>query len=247
MGFLDRLRHDGLGWFELQVGSLELRVGTKAGAAGGLRDEARIVAMHHWEQLEAYVASNSAFQTSFVPLPVGNGAPPVVRAMGEAADAAGVGPMVTLPGAIAEAVARDLSTHAREVIVTTEGDTYAVNGRAQTFVVDPGAGPERPGMGVRVPGGQPYAFYTSAGRSRLHPSIGHARVVAVLAEHGAVADAAASAIGLAMMHPTHVERALLATRRLEGQGLKGVLIVAGSTIGVWGSIEIVPAPRPANC
>ncbi|HLI55670.1 MAG TPA: hypothetical protein VKY26_01430 [Actinomycetota bacterium] len=244
MGLLDRLRNDGLGWFDLQVGSLQLRVGTKAGAADGLRDEARIVAMRHWEQLEAYVAANSAFQTSFVPFPVGNGAPPVVRAMGAAADAAGVGPMLTLPGAIAEAVARELSAHVREVIVSTEGDTYAVNGRAQTFVVDPSAGPDRPGIGVRVPGGRPYAFYTSTGRSKLSPSIGHARVVAVLAEHGAVADAAASAIGLAMMHPTHVERALLATRRLEGQGLRGVVILAGSQIGVWGSIEVVPAPRP---
>ena len=73
MGLLDRLRHDALGWFNLEVGSLQLRVGTRIGDAGDLRDEARIVAMRHWEQLEAYVAANSTFQTSFVPLPVSNG------------------------------------------------------------------------------------------------------------------------------------------------------------------------------
>ena len=163
--------------------------------------------------------------------------------MSAAADAAGVGPMLTLPGAMAEAVARDLSSHVREVIVSTEGDTYAMHGRAHTFVLDPAGGPDRQGIGVRVPGGVPYAFYASNGRTKFSPSIGHARVVAVLAEHGAVADAAASAIGLAMMHPTHVERALLATRRLEGQGLRGAVILAGSEVGVWGSIELVPAPR----
>lgn len=242
MGLLDRLRSDALGFFDLQVGSLQLRIGARVGEADGLRDEARIIAMRHWEQLEAYVAGHSSFKTSFVPLTVAHGAPAMVRAMGEAAEAAGVGPMVTLPGAMAEAVARDLSAVVREVVVSTEGDTFAMHGRTQTFLVDPGMGPGRPGLGVRVPPGGPFAFYASSGRSRLSPAIGQARVVAVLAEHGAVADAASSAIGMAMLHPTHVDRALAATRRLEPQGLRGVVILAGSQIGLWGAMEIVPAP-----
>lgn len=246
VGLLDRLRSDALGFFDVQVGSLQLHIGVRAGAVDGLRDEARIVAMRHWEQLEAYIAGHSAFKTSFVPMPVGNGAPGVVRAMGAAAEAAGVGPILTLPGAMAEAVARDLSAHTRDVVVSTEGDTFAMHGRAQTFVVDPAGGPGHPGLGVRVSGGPPFAFFASTGRTRIGAGIGHARVVAVLADHGAVADAAASAIGLAMMHPTHVDRALLATRRLEGLGLRGVVILAGSQIGVWGGIEIVPASaRPS--
>jgi ApbE superfamily uncharacterized protein (UPF0280 family) len=246
MGLLDRLRSDALGWFDVQVGTLQLRIGARAADVDELRDEARIVAMRHWEQLEAYTAGHSAFKTSFVPLSVANGAPGVVRAMGAASEAAGVGPMLTLPGAIAEAVARELSTRARDVVVSTEGDTFAMHGRAQTFVVDAAGGPDRPGLAVRVKGGLPFAFFASTGRSRISPGIGHARVVAVLAEHGAVADAAASAIGMAMLHPTHVDRALAATLRLESLGLRGVVILAGSQVGVWGSIEIVPAPvRPA--
>lgn len=242
MGILDRLRPDTLGFFEVQVGSLYLRIG----AADNLRDQARIIALKHWEQLEAYIAGHSSFKTSFVPLPVGNGAPAVVRAMASAAEAAGVGPMLTLPGAISEAVARDLSAFAKEVVVSTEGDTFAMHRRAQTFVVEPPMGPGRPGIGVRIGAGGPFAFYASTGRSRINPGIGHARVVAVLAEHGAVADAAASAIGLAMLRPTHVDRALAAAVRLESHGLRGVVIVAESQVGVWGAIEIVPAPgRPA--
>ena len=68
----------------------------------------------------------------------------------------------------------------------------------------------------------------------------------MLAEHGAVADAAASAIGMAMLHPSHVARALAAARRLEGLGLRGVIILAESQVGVWGEMEIVRAPgRPS--
>ena len=241
-GILDRLRSDSLAFFDLQVGTLQLRVG----AADNIRDQARIVALKHWEQLEAYVAGHSSFKTSFVPQPVGPGAPPLVRAMGDAAEAAGVGPMVTLPGAMVEAIARDLSTQVREIVVSTEGDTFSVHRRAQTFVVEPPMGAGRPGVGVRIPAGRPVAFYASTGRTRTNPGIGHARVVAVLAEHGAVADAAASAIGMAMLHPSHVARALSAALRLKGLGLRGVVILAESQVGVWGEMEIVRAPGRPN-
>jgi ApbE superfamily uncharacterized protein (UPF0280 family) len=165
--------------------------------------------------------------------------------MGAAAEAAGVGPMLTLPGAMVEMVARDLGRRVRNVTVSTEGDTFTTLRRAQTFVVEPAMVAGRPGIAVRVAAGRPFAFYASTGRSRIKPGIGHARVVAILAEHGAVADAAASAIGLAMHLPTHVDRALQAARRLVDCGLRGVVILAGSQIGVWGEMEIVPAPpRP---
>src|SRR6266851_2816590 len=197
MGILQRLRSDTLTFFELQVGTLQLRIG----AVDNIRDQSRIIALKHWEQLEAYIAGHAAFKTSFVPQPVGPGAPKVVRAM---------------------------------------GDTFAMHRRPQTFVVEPPMGRGRPGIGVRIEAGGPFAFYASTGRTRINPGIGHARVVAVLAEHGAVADAAASAIGLAMLHPKHVDRALTAMLRLEGQGLRGVVILAESQTGVWGDIEIVP-------
>ncbi len=243
MGILDRLRSDSLASFDVHVGNLRLRIGS-LGADGNVRDHARIVALRHWEQLEAYLAGNSSFKTSFVPIQVGVGAPAVVRAMGAAAEAAGVGPMLTLPGAMAEAVARDLSAHAKGVVVSTEGDTFAMHRRAQTFMVEPPMGAGRPGIGVRIDAGGPFAFYASTGRTHINPGIGHARVVAVLADHGAVADAAASAIGMAMLKPTHVDRALAATLRLVGHGLRGVVILAESQIGLWGAMEVVPAPMP---
>lgn len=246
MGLLSRLRPDSFGWFQLGVGDLQLRIGASHHLREGVQDEARIAALRHWEHVEAYVATHAEFRSSFVPLPVEASAPAVVRAMGAAAEAAGVGPMVTFPGALAEAVARDLAASLGEVVVATEGDTFSIGNRPQTYVVDPPGGAGRPGLAVRIVGERPYAFYSSTGRTRINPGIGQARVVAVIADHGAVADAAASAIGLAMLHPRHVERALEATirlrERLDDKSLRGVVIMAHSSIGVWGEMEIVPAP-----
>jgi hypothetical protein len=149
--------------------------------------------------------------------------------------------MVTLPGALVEAVARDLAATSREVIVSCEGDTFVVSDRARSYVVDP-AVDRGGGIAIRVRPQGPYAFFCSAGRVRLDPVIGLARVVAVLADHGAVADAAGSAMGSAMHRPHHVERALEVARLI--RGIRGAVVLVQGRIGVWGDIEIVaPTPR----
>lgn len=237
MGILDRIRHARLTTFEVRAGDLVLKVQ----APEELADQAKASALRQWEQLEAYVVRNPSFRNSRIPFPVEEGAPPVVAAMGEAAQTARVGPMVTIPGALVEAVARDLAEVTREVVVTCEGDTFVVSGRQRSFVVEPGQD-RQGGIAIRVRPQGPYAFFCSAGRVRVDPVIGHARVVAVLADHGPIADAAGSAIGSAMLRPHHVERALEVARRVGG--VRGAVVLSQGRIGVWGDIEIVaPAPR----
>lgn len=236
MGLLDRIRQARLVTFEVRAGDLTLKVQ----ATDDLSDQARTSALGHWEQLEAYVVRNPSFRNSRVPIPLVEGAPPIVRAMGEASAAGGVGPIVTLPGALVEAVARDLIEVSREVVVASEGDTFVVSERPRSYVVEP-AHPEG-GIAIRVRPQGPYAFFCSAGRVRVDPVIGNARVVAVLASHGAVADAVGSAMGSAMHRPHHVERALEVARTVEG--VRGAVVLAQGRIGVWGDIEIVaPTPR----
>lgn len=230
MGIIDRLRTERLLGFDVHVAGFRLEVR----AAEDLRDEARASALRHWEQLEAFVVRHSSFKSAFVPFHVPDEAPPIVRAMGKASAAAGVGPMVTLPGALVEAVATDLSAVTRGVVVSAEGDTYAVGVGPRVFRVEPGAAI---GVSVRLPG--PYAFYTSSGRSKVKPAIGKARVVAALARHGADADAAASAVGLALLGPGQMARALVAAGRIPG--VLGAVLLAEGRIGVWGGIEIVSA------
>lgn len=231
MGLLDRISRTPLRSFELPVGDLTLRVQL----TDDLQDETRAAALRYWEQIESYVVRNPGFKTSFVSLPVGQDAPHLVRVMSDASARMGVGPMVTLPGAFVEAVAGDLASMTKEVVVSTEGDTFIVGSRPRIFVVEPAKGGA--GIAVRVKSKKQYAFYSSAGRLRFNPAIGKARSVGVLAEHSALADAVGSAMGLSMHRPHDVERALEVSK--ETEGVYGAVIVAGGRIGVWGEIEII--------
>lgn len=232
MGLLDSIRTQKLIGFRAEAGELVFSIY----AAEDFRDEARASAMRHRESLESYVVSHSAFKTSFVPLPVAEDAPEVVRAMGEAAETAHVAPMVCMPGALCEAIARDLSIRSREVIVSCEGDTFIVGNRTRTFPIDvPALDGTTLGLRVRSLGSQ--AIFASVGRKHIDPYIGHARAVAVVAGSGALASATASGMGYAMHRPYDVDRALDVAKRIDG--VSGAVLIAEGGIGMWGDIELV--------
>lgn len=237
MGLRDRLRRTRLTSFKVDIGGLRLHVRARS----DLSAEARISALRHWEQLESYVVRHSSFKTSFVPVPVREDAPPLVRAMGEASSAVGVGAMVTLSGALVEALAHDLAAFGRPVVVSTEGDTFVVGNVPGTFMVEPAPDPGLGGLAVRVRLPGPYAFYCSTGRVRIDPAIGRARAVAVLADHGAVADAVGSAMGSALHRPYDVDRALAVAKQTDG--VRGAVVLVQERIGVWGDLEIVSPAR----
>lgn len=238
MSILDRMRQSRLTTFKVEVGDVRLDIQ----AADDLTDEARAAALRHWEQLESYVVRHPDFRGAYVPMPVDDDAPPIVRAMAVASNIAQVGPMVTLPGALCEAVARDLTAFSKEVLVACEGDSFVIGGRGRTFLVEAAGRPGDSGIGVRVRSKGPFAFFSSLGRVRVDPAIGHARAVAVLADHGAVADATGSAMGSAMMRPSQIDRALSIARQMPG--VRGAVILSQGRIGVWGQFELVtPSPK----
>ncbi|MBW3589566.1 MAG: hypothetical protein KY429_09125 [Actinobacteria bacterium] len=230
MGLLDRVGRSPLHTFDLPVGDLTLHIQ----ASDELQDEARASALKHWEQLESYLVRDPGFKTSFVSLPVGPDAPPLIKVMADASAQVGVGPMVTLPGAFVEAVAEDLAKMTKEVVVSAEGDSFVISDRPRSFIVEPAYGGK--GIAIRVRS-ERYGFYASNGRLKVSPAIGKARCVGVLAEHCALADAVGSAMGLSMHRPQDVEQALEVPRKTSG--IEGAMIVGGGRIGVWGNIEVV--------
>lgn len=195
-------------------------------------------------ELESYIAAHPRFGESYVPVEADPGAPAIVKAMAEAASAAGVGPMAAVAGAVAEHVARKLHAHSAEVIVENGGDVYLMG--AHERVVALWAGSEGvSGVGIRVPArALPCAVATSSGTIGPSVSFGSADTATVVASSGALADAAASVVGNRVRSAADLERAVQAG--LSVPGVTGVVVSISGALAAGGDIELVPVKAPSG-
>lgn len=226
----------GLVAFEVVVSETDLLVH----AQSDLSDLAVGLALAARRDIAEIISRVPRFAESFVPLDLNDGTqtPPIVREMSAAASAAGVGPMAAVAGAVAEYVARGLAVHSAEVIVENGGDIYLIGSRDRTISVWAG---ERgaAGLGVRLEGSAlPLSVATSSGTIGPSVSLGAADTATVIAESGALADAAASAVGNRVRSAHDIETALEVARGIDG--VLGAVVTIAGAMGAWGQIELVP-------
>jgi ApbE superfamily uncharacterized protein (UPF0280 family) len=221
--------------FEVVHGETDLQVSAECDLAA----EAAAVVAALREDLEGYVAAHPRFAESFVPVTVDSGAPEIVRAMAAAAETAGVGPMAAVAGAVAERVARSLAADSAEVIVENGGDVYFVGRTPRSVLLLAGDSPLSGRLAVALTAESlPCAVCTSSGTVGHSVSLGVADAVMVIAEDGALADAAATAAGNLVHGPADIERAL--ERALGIASVRGAVIVAGGAVGALGAVTLVP-------
>lgn len=226
----------GLVTFEVVHGETDLQIS----ASRDLSAEAAATVAAIRAELEAYIGAHPRFAESFVPLAVEPDAPEIVRAMASAAEAAGVGPMAAVAGTVAERVARDLAVYSGEVIVENGGDLYLIGRTARRVLLLAGDSSLSGKLALAIPAEElPCAVCTSSGRVGHSVSLGSAHAVTVLAEDGAIADAAATAAGNLVHGDDDIERAL--DRAMSVPGVRGAVVVAGERVGALGGVTLVPA------
>lgn len=226
----------GLTTFEVVCGETDLQIS----ALRDLTAEAASVVAQVRADLEGYVAGHPHFAESFVPVNVEPDAPEVVQAMAAAAEAAGVGPMAAVAGAVAERVARGLAEHSAEVIVENGGDIYMMGASARSVMLLAGESPLSGKVAISLAAGTlPASVCTSSGTVGHSISLGVADAVAVIAGDGALADAAATAAGNLVHGPDDIGRSL--ARALAVTGVRGAAIVVGDRMGALGEVTLVPA------
>lgn len=191
-------------------------------------------------QLEQYIASHDDFLRSLAPLPDDPLAPPLVRRMLKAAITAGVGPMASVAGAIAQAVGVSLEPFSDSVIVENGGDCYLRMQQETTVGIF--AGPDSPFTGniaVKLaPERFPVGVCTSSGTVGHSLSFGIADAVTVISPDAALADAAATRLGNMVKTRADIDRALALAPRIPS--VEAVLILINDKMGVWGNVEVVP-------
>jgi uncharacterized protein len=207
-------------------------------AARDLTAEALAAINQYRHPLEQYIQSNPLFLHSLEPLPVECGSPEIVRVMAEAGQAAGVGPMAAVAGAMAELVGINLLRYSDQVIVENGGDIFIKTTQKRTIGIYAGMSPFSGRLGLEVlPGQTPCGVCTSSGTVGPSLSLGLADAAMVTAPSAALADSAATAIGNLVKSVDDIPSAL--ERGMKIKGVTGMLIIVGDRMGAWGDIKLV--------
>jgi ApbE superfamily uncharacterized protein (UPF0280 family) len=228
-----RIESAGLVTFTVAVKETDLYVR----AASNLQRKTRRLVLKYRTQLERYIKLNPDFQTSLKPLSIPEQAPRIVKDMIAAGQKAGVGPMAAVAGAIAEFVGTDLLEFSPEIIVENGGDIFLKVTSKKVVGIYAGESPMSGKIGLDIsPQDTPLGVCTSSGTVGHSLSFGRADAVVTIARSAALADAAATAIGNLVQKPADINTAIETGRNISG--LKGIVIIIGGDIGVWGSVKL---------
>jgi hypothetical protein len=188
--------------------------------------------------IENYIISHPDFEKSLVPLPNDLHAPLIVQEMLRASSLVGVGPMAAVAGAIAEFVGRALLRFSSEVIVENGGDIFVSTAEEIIVKIFAGASPLSQKIGIKVlPSEMPLGVCTSSGTVGPSLSFGKADAVTIVSPSTALADSVATAVGNRVKKADDILFTLKVAESLPG--IKGVVIIVGEKMGVWGNIELL--------
>ncbi len=206
-------------------------------AATDLHRKAYKLVLKYRDTLESYIERHPAFLTSLNPLAADEDAPRIVQEMSAAAGKAGVGPMASVAGAIAEFVGSELLAFSPEIIVENGGDIYLKSLKKRRIGIYAGESPLSGKIGLEInEDDTPLGICTSSGTVGHSLSYGKADAVIVLAKSAALADAAATAIGNLIKQSSDIPGGIEFAKGIDG--LKGMIIIIDDKLGLWGEVKI---------
>jgi len=188
--------------------------------------------------IESYIKYNPDFLTSLNPIADDHVAPHIVRDMLKNSSEAGVGPMASVAGAIAEYVGVDLLYLSHNVIVENGGDIFLKTESEITVAIFAGDSPLSYNLKLSLKSEQmPMGVCTSSGTVGHSLSFGNADAVCVLSKSAIMADAAATAIGNLVKSKSDIKWAL--ERGIKIEGVSGIVIIVGENFGAMGEVELI--------
>lgn len=207
-------------------------------ASEDLTEQARAAAIRARRIIASHGAGRPEFLTSFAPLGEPEGEiNPLLACMYRAARAADVGPMAAVAGAVAQYVAEELASLSPEVTVENGGDIYIMGASDALVGIHAGRSPFSGKIAIEIAGTDlPLSVCTSSATVGPSISLGCADAATIIAKDGALADAAASALGNRIKAPEDVEAALSHAMAIEG--VEGALAIIGDRLGCMGNIRI---------
>ncbi len=189
-------------------------------------------------RLEDYISSHEFFLTTLQPYPKDPFAPSMIKTMIEMTSRAGVGPMASVAGAIAQFVGEGLLQFTDQVIVENGGDIFLKTLRPAIVSIYAGESPLSEKFGLKIPTQQmPLGICSSSGTIGHSLSMGVADLVCTIASSAVLADGASTALCNRIKNKTDLEE----IPHWAGQipGIMGGIAIMGDSMIPWGDVELV--------
>jgi len=204
-----------------------------------MKAEARELVFESRGIIEKYIQRFPHFARTLSPWSIDGPAPRIIRKMAEAGNNAGVGPMATVAGVVAEYVGRGLLTKSAEVIVENGGDVFIHASQPVTVGILAGHSPLSRKLGIRLNANtSAMAICTSSGMVGPSLSMGRAEAVSIVSKSCPLADAAATAVANHVQTKKDLQPAVDFARSISG--VEGVVIINEGAVAMWGDLDIVP-------
>jgi ApbE superfamily uncharacterized protein (UPF0280 family) len=203
-----------------------------------LESEARDLIFDGRTRLEEYINSHESFLTTLQPYPEDPFAPPIIKTMIEMTKRAGVGPMASVAGAIAQFVGEGLLQWTDQVIVENGGDIFLKTDRPATVSIHAGESPLSEKFGLKIPTHQmPLGICSSSGTIGHSLSMGVADLVCTIASSAVLADGASTALCNRLKNKKDLEEVPHWAEEIPG--IMGGIAIMGDSMIPWGDVELV--------
>jgi len=191
--------------------------------------------------LNGYIKRVPEFESSLKPLEMQGDNEEIIQRMYKASALAHVGPMACVAGIVSELIAEFLLEKyigLDNVLVENGGDIYLHSSINRKISIYAGQSPLSNQLSIQIKEKQmPIGICTSAGTVGHSLSFGQADAVVVISKDTALADGVATYIGNITILPADIENSLKTAMAIEG--IEGVVIIVGETLGALGEIEFV--------
>ena len=205
------------------------------------------VADHHLKVirsvLKEHIVKRPDFENSLKPLKIegkDEGPHPYVLKMYHASFQAGVGPMAAVAGSVSEYVGRSILANSpalTDILIENGGDIFLKTSVERRILVHAGESPLSEKLALKIkPEMTPCGICTSSGTVGHSLSFGKADAVVVISKDTCLADAMATSVGNLIQTSADIEKGIAFASQIEG--VEGLLIIVGNTMGAWGQIEI---------
>ena len=203
-----------------------------------LKDIALNAVLESRDKIENYIRYCPEFASSLIPIQPHIPGSRIITEMLEASRLANVGPMAAVAGAVAEYTGKSLLKHSREVIVENGGDVFIKTDSETISTIYAGKSPLSMKLGIKFKKyDKAFGLCTSSGTIGHSKSFGKADSATILSDSCTLADAVATQVGNIVKSNKDIQAGLDFGKSIPG--VRGIVIIIGKNIGLWGEMELV--------